>query len=275
MAELASSGWPVVAGTRSPERIASRFPTSVEVRRVDFDDPQGLRAALRDIQHLLIVSTDELSIPGKRQAQHRAALDAAVAAGVSFVVYTSMPEPDRSPLIPFSKDHAEMERALQTRGIHYATLRNSWYQENLLGFLPRILADGHWFTAAGEGRLPYVARADAARAAAAALHGRESGVLDIAGPDLLSVDAIAKAVHDTLGLALQVHHVEPDRVAAELAHQGVPAPLIPMIAVTEAHQRAGGFEIAGNDVRRLTGRAPQPLADFLRTSADRLLSRTR
>ncbi len=93
-----------------------------------------------------------------------------------------MPNPATSPAIPFAPDHQAMESDLLASGVRHAVLRNSWYQENLLACLPQITADGVWFTAAGDGRIPYVARADAACAAAAVLAAGATGVFDVPGP---------------------------------------------------------------------------------------------
>lgn len=263
--ELIAAGQRVIAGTRDPGRAVSGLPATVEVRRIDFDDPASLASGLAGVERLLIVSTDELSAPGKRQRQHAAALDAAVEAGVGFVAYTSMPDPANSPDIPFAPDHQAMETALHESGLHYAVLRNGWYQENLLAYLPQIVADGTWFTAAGDGRVPYVARADAARAAAAVLSDATAGVFDIAGPAALSAEDIAADIRETLGRPLVLIYADPDRVALELGRQGVAAPVIPMIASTEVHQRKGGFEVGAGHVEQLTGRPPLPLRKLLLT----------
>ena len=275
VAQLAAIGHPVIAGTRDPRKLIERLPCQIEVRRIDFDDPALLKSGLRNVERLLIISTDELTTSGRRQRQHAAALKAAIAARVSFIAYTSMPAPEDSPAIPFAHDHAAMERALQESGIRYATLRNSWYQENLLVYLPQIIADGRWVTAAGQGRLPYVARADAARVAAAVILGGEAGIHDIAGPEALTVEAIASLVESALGRPLRVLHADGEQVAAELARQGVSASVIPMVTRTEAHQQAGGFEIVSGDVERLSGRRPRPLSEFLHANAGGLLAHAR
>jgi NAD(P)H dehydrogenase (quinone) len=275
IADLAASGYQVYAGTRDPGRIAHRLPAGATARLIDFDDPPSLDEGFRGVDGLLIISTDELAIPGRRQRQHQAALTAARAAGVSFIAYTSMPDPSRSKAIPFAPDHEEMERSLRESAISHGVLRNSWYQENLLAYLPHIIADGRWFTAAADGRLPYVSRADAASAAASLLEREERGVFDIAGPEMLTVDAIASAVSQTFGLSLEVVHTEKGHVADELARQGVAPAIIPMIASTEAHQRGGGFDAGDGDASRLIGRPLRPLTVFLRANSAALLAHAR
>lgn len=268
IADLARRQHRAVAGTRHPRRADPAFPDSVEVVRIDFDDPATLVRGFAGVERLLIISTDELSAPGKRQRQHAAALEAAIAARVAFVAYTSMPNPAHSPDIPFAPDHQAMEVALRESGLRHAVLRNGWYQENLLHYLPQIVADGTWFTAAADGRVPYVARADAGRAAAAVLADAKPGIFNIVGPDALRIEDIAAVVRETLRRPLEVVHADPDRVATELSRQGVAASVIPMIANTEANQRLGGFEVGKGDVDDLIGCEALPLGQLLRDHAD-------
>ncbi len=78
-------------------------PRGAETRRADFDDAQSLAEAFRGVDRVLIISTDALG-SGQRLKQHLAAVDAAKAAGVGAVVYTSMPKPEGSAVI-FAGDH--------------------------------------------------------------------------------------------------------------------------------------------------------------------------
>jgi NAD(P)H dehydrogenase (quinone) len=253
----------VIPGSRTP---------AADARRIDFDDPASLLDGFQQVDRLLLVSTDALSVPGNRERQHRAAIDAALQAGVRYVAYTSMPNPATSPAIFFADDHVATERMLAESGIPTAILRNGWYQENLLAYLPQIIADGTWFTVAGDGRIPHVARIDAAHAAATVLRTAETGIFDIAGPHALTIEAIAAAVEAVLGRGLRVVQVDSARLAMELARQGVPDPIIPMVVATEENQRDGRFDIGPEATRRLIGRAPRPVHDFLRDHAEALLA---
>src|ERR1700679_2237414 len=70
----------IVAGTRKPEKLADLAARGVVVRQADVEDPQGLAGALAGVDGVLIVSTDAIDRPGRRLAQHRAAVAAAVSA---------------------------------------------------------------------------------------------------------------------------------------------------------------------------------------------------
>ena len=266
----------IIAASRTPEKLAALAHAGIEPRRLDFDDPATLDAAFSGVGRALIISTDELARPGHRQRQHAAALEAAGRNGVRHVAYTSMPNPEASVAIPFAADHIAMEAALRSSGLAHSSLRNSWYQENLLAYLPQIVRDGVWFTAAGNGQIAYVARADAAAAAAKVLASDEGfGEVDVAGSEALTVEQIAVLLGEALSRPIRVEHVGRDRLERELARQGVSPAVIHMVAVTEANQAAGHFDVSPYAMTALTERQPKTISDFFRAHADGLLALTR
>ena len=271
---LAAGGARVIAGSRDPGGLADLEARGAETRRVDFEAP-GLAAAFAGVDRLLIVSTDAIDRPGRRLAQHRAAVAAAEAAGVAHVVYTSMPNPEPGSPIPFAPDHHGTERALAESRLGWTVLRNSWYAENLLPGLPQVLASGQWVTAAGEGRVSYVAREDAARAAAAALTRDPGGneTIDVAGPEALTAAEIAARVAEVFGRPVQVVQVSDAELAKGLEAAGLPAPMAAVYASLDTNTRLGRAEVSAGGVAALTGRAPQPLRAFLEAHRDTVLAR--
>jgi NAD(P)H dehydrogenase (quinone) len=273
-AALLAAGHPrVIAASRQPERLRDLALAGVEVRHADFDQPATLDASFAGICRALIVSTDALAVPGARRRQHGAALEAALRQGVRHVVYTSMSDPVHSTAIPFAADHAAMEEGLRRSGAEWSSLRNSWYQENLLAYLPQIVRDGTWFTAAGKGRIAFVARTDAAVAAATVLAtGGPQGAIDIAGPQSLTIDEMAVLVGATLGRRIRVEHVGPAIAHIEMARQGIDPGVIGMVAMTEANQKGGHFDLGAQALTALLGRPPRTLEEFVRTHQRDLLA---
>ena len=104
---LGAKAGKVIAASRDPAKLADLAAKGAETRRADFDDPASLDAAFQGVDRLLIISTDDVATPGKRQRQHKAAIDAAARAHIGHVVYTSMPNPEPGSLIPFAPDHYE------------------------------------------------------------------------------------------------------------------------------------------------------------------------
>lgn len=270
---LLRRGHPVIAGSRDPSRIARLGKLGADVRRVDFDDtPDELAHAFAGADRLLLISTDELAHPGRRIAQQLKAVTAARVAGVQQIAYTSMPLPDEASPIPFADDHRLTEAAIVESGMTYDILRNGWYFENLLGVLPFVIRSGIWYTAAGEGRIPYIARHDTALAAVESLTGgMRNRVVDLAGPEAMTVDEMAAAIRQAFGVEVRVTQVSSGTLLDHLVSQGVDPRYAPLMVVTDINQRLGRFDVGRDGLRAMTGHVASSFADFLKNNRDTLL----
>lgn len=253
----------IVAASRDTAKLADLAAKGVEVRAADFDDPASLEQAFAGIDRLLVISTDALAVPGLRLKQHKAAVDAAVKAGVGHIVYTSMPNPDKS-LVSFAPDHLGTEAAIKASGLGYTIVRNAWYLDNYLHAMPHNLASGQWFTAHGTGKVANISREDCARADAAALArpGSENATYTVTGAESLTADEIAAIVSSASGKPLAVVHVTPEQLKQGIESAGMPDFVAAMLASSEANVAAGNFELVTGDFEKLTGAKPQSAADF-------------
>ena len=258
----------IVAASRSPEKLAALAERGVETRKADFDEAGTLKAAFAGGGRILVVSTDAVGEPGKRLAQHKAAIAAAAAAGASQILYTSMPEPEPGSPILFAPDHFGSEAAVKATGIPYVIFRNSWYFENLLGSLPQTVSSGRWFTSAGDGRTAYVARDDIAQAIAAVLSAPagESVTYTQTGDEAPTNAEIAALVSKIAGKDIAVVQVSDTELTAGLEKAGLPAPIAALLTSFDANTRSGRIAATTDDTRKLIGRAPARLGDFLRAS---------
>jgi NAD(P)H dehydrogenase (quinone) len=246
----------VVLVTRSPDAIADLAERGAVVRHGDFDDPASLPGAFEGVERLLLVSA---SVIGSRLHQHRAAIDAAVAAGVRSVAYTGGANPSHSNPAAAMRDHRETEEALRASGLEWTFLRNGIYAESLLNGAGAAVASGRLITNAGEGRTAYVARADCAAAAAAVLtgDGHEHKVYDITSPDALNAADVAALFSELSGRPVEPAYLSDDEwVAAMVEHAGMPEPLAQTIATFGIAARQGYLGAVSTTVQDLTGRAP-------------------
>ncbi|MCB9522471.1 MAG: SDR family oxidoreductase [Myxococcales bacterium] len=259
----------IIATTRSPEKLADLAARGVQVRAADFSVPEGLPAAFAGADRLLLVSTDQV---GARLTQQRAAIQAAQAAGVQHVVYTSMPAPERSPVI-FAPEHAGTELALAESGLPgWTVLRNHWYFENVFMALPAIAATGVWATAAGDRGTADISRDDLAQAAAAVLASDRTGTatFTLSGGEALTTAQQAAGLAEVLGRPIQVVYQTADERRAALLGAGLPAPFAEMLVSFEVNQAQGYMEPVTGDFQAITGRAPQSHAAWLAGSAGAL-----
>ncbi len=122
----------IVAIVRNPAKAEALRQQGVVVRQADYTDEAAFTTALNGVDKLLLISSSEV---GQRAVQHQNVINAAKAAGVKFIAYTSLLHADKSPL-GLHVEHVETENALAASGVPYALLRNGWYTENYLASAP-------------------------------------------------------------------------------------------------------------------------------------------
>ena len=102
----------LVAAVRQPARAADLAALGVQVRQADYEQPETLQTAFAGAEKVLLISSSEL---GRRAAQHRAVIEAARAAGVALLAYTSVLRADTSEL-GLAGEHRETEAMLAASG---------------------------------------------------------------------------------------------------------------------------------------------------------------
>ncbi|MEE6295635.1 SDR family oxidoreductase [Georgenia wangjunii] len=243
-------------------RDASRAPSGEhEVAVASYGDLDASTAALRGVDLLFMVSASESE---DRLAQHRTFIDAAAAAGVRHVVYTSFLGASPGATFTLARDHWHTEEHLRASGMAVTFLRNSSY----LDFLPSLVGeDGVIRGPAGNGRVGAVARADIVRAAAAVLldpatHAGRS--YDLTGPEALSLAEVAETITRVTGRTTRFHDETLEEAYASRDVYGAPRWEVDAWVSTYTAIAAGALDVVSDDVERLTGRTPLSLADLLR-----------
>jgi NAD(P)H dehydrogenase (quinone) len=251
----------IVALVRSPAKAADLAALGVQLRPADYNQPATLGPALAGVQRLLLVSSSEV---GQRTAQHQAVIDAARAAGVGFVAYTSLLRADTTPLA-LGSEHTATEAALRASGLPHAVLRHGWYTENYLASVPPALQHGAFIGAAGEGRIASATRQDYAEAdAAVLLDPPASGtVLELAGDEAYTLAGFAAELGRQSGREIPYVNLPTAEFEAALAGAGLPGPLAALLADSDAGAAQGGLFDDGRALSRLIGRPTTPLAQAM------------
>lgn len=258
---LARGATNVIAGTRDPSKLADLAGRGVEVRKVDFNDPASLATAFAGVERLLIVSTDGV---GTRVAQHTTAVEAAQAAGIKHIVYTSAPAARPDANAGLAPEHFWTEVAIASSGLDFTVLRNHMYAENNLMDLPQAVASGQLFGLIGDRGTSYVTRADAARTAAGALLSAEGkSIEDVTGPAPVTNDARAAIVSKIAGKPVSVVALTPDQLKQGMIAAGIPEGFAAVLVAFQRDAVSGHHGVVTDVVERYSGRQPETLASFL------------
>jgi len=261
----------LVLVTRSPDAIADVAAKGATVRHGDFDQPDGLPEAFAGIERLLLISASDI---GRRIPQHQAAIDAAKAAGVRHVAYTSIANPVEDNPAPVTPEHRATEQALRDSGLAWTFLRNGIYAEFQATGAAQAVASGQLVTNKGDGRTSYVSRADCAAAAAVVLatDGHEGQAYEITGPEAVTEENLAAIASEISGKPIEVVKVDDAALIAGLVeHAGLPEAVAQIVADFGRATREGYLGEVTDTVERLTGRKPRTLREVLQVELPPLL----
>lgn len=255
---LAADGVPF----RRIVRDAARAPElpGTEVAVAMYGDAAASRAALEGVDLLLMVSGAEAQ---DRLAQHRTFVDAAAAAGVRHVVYTSFLGAAADATFTLGRDHWATEEAIRATPMAHTFLRDSFY----LDFVEDLVGeDGVIRGPAGDGAMAAVARADVARVATEVLLHPGSHIdrtYELTGPAAITLAQAAATVSEVRGRAVSYHHETLDEAYASRARWNPEPWQADAWVSTYTAIAEGALARVSGDVERVTGRRPMSLRDVL------------
>lgn len=252
----------VVAVGRSAERLAALAGrTGVTTRTAAYGDVEALREALAGVETVLLVSSNEV---GQRVEQHGSVVEAATAAGVSRVVYTSAPRATTTSLV-LAPDHRATEELLAASGLATVVLRNNWYTENYLPQLEQAAATGELVSGAGDGRVASASRRDFAEALAVAATDRalDGRVLELGGDHAWTAAELADTFSSLLGREVTLRPLGRTEHEELLRSSGLDAGTAWFVAQLDADIAAGALAEVSGDLSALIGRPTTPLLDGL------------
>jgi uncharacterized protein YbjT (DUF2867 family) len=208
----------------------------------------------------------------ERVKLHTTAVDAAAAAGVERVVYTSFYGAAPDCTFTFGRDHWHTEQALKASGLRCTFLRDNLY----IDFAPLLAgADGVIRGPGGNGRAAVVARDDIADAAVAVLLAddparHEGRGYDMTGPEALTLAEVAGELARVAGRPVTYQEETIEEAYASRATYGAPDWEVDGWVTTYVAIANGELEAVGGDVAAVAGHPPMGLDDFLRRNPDSL-----
>jgi NAD(P)H dehydrogenase (quinone) len=248
----------IVATGRRTEKLADLADRGVVVRRADYTDSGSLKEAFQGADKVLLVSSSEV---GQRYAQHVNAVDAARAAGVGLIAYTSITRADTSGMA-LAAEHKATEEYIRESGVPHVLLRNNWYLENYTDQLPVVLQHQALLGSAGEGRVSAASRADLAAAAATVLatEGHQGQVYELAG-DAFTLPEAAAVISEVSGQQVGYVDLPAEKYTEVLVGAGVPQPFAEVLADSDLGIARGDLDQLSDDLSRLIGRPATSLRE--------------
>lgn len=234
---------------RDPARAPEIAGADVAVG--EYRDGEAMRAAFDGVRTVFLVSGGESA---DRLDEHISAVDAARAAGVERVVYTSFLRAAPDATFTFARDHFHTEEHLRAAGLRVVALRNSIYTD----FLPLMAVEGVIRGPAGDGRFAPVVRDDIADVGVAALldERHDGAAYDLTGPDLITMGDAARMLSEVTGAAVRYEAETMEAAYASRAPLGAPEWMVTGWVTTYAAIANGELDVVSGAVAAVTGHPP-------------------
>ncbi|MFD3585588.1 SDR family oxidoreductase [Streptomyces sp. NPDC058683] len=248
----------ITAVVRDKSKAADFAARGVNIAVADYNSPETFDGLFAAGDKVLLISGNEFD-KGRPQ-QHKVVIDAAKAAGVALLAYTSAPGSLTASLVD---DHRATEELLLASGLPYALLRNGWYHENYTENLAPVLEHNAVVAAAGEGRVSSASRADYAAAAVAVLtgEGHENQTYELGGDVAWSFDEYAAEIARQTGKEIAYNSVPGEVLQSILTGAGLPEAFATILVGVDASITKGELVVDSGDLSRLAGRPTTPISE--------------
>jgi len=271
----------VTVTSRNEAVLAQWRAKGVRAIRADYDDPAALAEAWRGMDAVFMVSA--MQVGAVRQAQHRNAVEAAHAAKIGRIVYTSFLGAGDPQINSFEiADHRFTEQLILDSGLAWNFMRNSQYGDAMAENQAAIaITTGKSIGNTGEGTVAFIARDDVAATAAALLQGRgmPNTAYDVTGPEAVNWRQVAAMITQISGVPIEVVDLTDEQMYAMWDSLGVPREATGDFSRSPVPWCSDGMVSLGREIRlghlstvtdtveQLTGRKPKSLRELMREKA--------
>ena len=250
---------------RSLDKAQHYLDANIRVRLGDFNQAEALVAEFQGIDKLLLISTMEMN----RFEQHKNVIDAAKLAGVKHIIYTSLAIQDieSSAVKDLMISHFQTEAYLKASGLTYTILRNTMYAEAIPQIIGEHALQKGIQVAGGEGKVPYVLRAELGEATANLLmqHGHENQTYDLIGSQHYSYQDIADILSTIKAEPVIYQNLENHQYRDLLTQIGLPKFLVYLTHSTVIDIQQHQYELNSQILEQLLGRPTTSLDQYLKS----------
>jgi uncharacterized protein YbjT (DUF2867 family) len=257
--QFANTGRPVRAAFQSAAKAATA-PAGVETVIMDYNQPETMREALRNVERVFLVGPVASSLPeleGK-------ATDEIKRSGVRQVVKLSAMGGSGA---TFPRQHQESEQYIKSSGVGYTFLRPNGFMQNMISYNgDTIRAQSAFYGSQGDGRVSHIDVRDIGAVAVRVLTEdvHLGKVYTLTGPEALSNSRMAEILSANLGREIKYVDLPPAEMKRALLAAGLPEWTVDGVLDLGELYRAGGASAVSSDVEQILGRKPTSFEQFSR-----------
>ena len=249
---------PVRAAVTAPSRAGQILPDHAELIRFDFTDQSTFGPALEGVRRVFLMRPP---VMGDAKA-FQPFLEAMKICNIEQVVFLSLLGAQNNPVVP----HRKLELAIEKLEIPHVFLRPSFFLQNLsTTHLQDILERDDLFVPAGNGRTSFIDARDVAAVAVRALSVPHivNGGIDLTGAEALTYSEVAAAFSEVLGRRITYSNPVPPKFGFEMQRRGIKPDFVNVMILIYNTNRFGLAARVTNDVKRILGRNPIGVQNFV------------
>lgn len=262
VAALSDRDVAIRTGVRDLETVSNELADTGTVVEFDFTKPETWGEALADVDGVFL-----LRPPVVDTSDIGSFVGAADRVGVDRIAYLSTLGAEKNVLVP----HHRIEKRIMATDIEYTLLRASFFMQNLLEVhRPDIVEHDEIFVPAGNGKTSFVDARDIGEAAAIVLteSGHANRAYDLTGPEALDYQEVATVFSDVLNRPITYPNPSLLAFTRRMRRRGKPLGFIALMCGIYTTARLGLAARVTEDSRRLLGRRPRGMWEFVEDHAD-------
>ncbi len=243
--------------------MAERFGPDVEAVRLDFQDPATFGPVLDGADRVFLIRPPAISRVGPTL---NAFIDAARAAGVDHIVFSSVAGAESNKIVP----HHRIEKHLMDSGVAWTMLRPGFFSQNIAtAYRYDIVGGNRIYVPAGDGLVAFIDAADIGQVATVTLttDGHEGAAYHLTGPEAVTFTQLASLMSEVLGRTIRY---EPASVLGYFRHlrgQGLVIAHATVQTVLHTGLRKGDAAPVTDTVTRLLDRPATDLRTYVTANA--------
>jgi uncharacterized protein YbjT (DUF2867 family) len=255
--QIVQTGAKVRAAFQSLSKAPAPSP-GVEFAVVDYNQPDTLRDALKEVDRVFLVGPPTAQLP----ALERKATEVIAQSDVQQLVKLSAMGGREA---TYPRQHTEAEDYIRSSGVPYTFLRPNGFMQNIINYSGEtIRTQNAFYGSEGDGRVSQIDIRDVAAVAVKALteDGHVGNTYTLTGPQALTNSEAAQILSDTLGREIRFVNLPPAKLKEALLSAGVPEWNADALLDLQRLYREGKAATVTRDVNRVLGREPISYAQF-------------
>src|SRR5215216_4593762 len=252
----------IKAAARSVEEIKNLEGDKVKVVPVDYNKPESLKQALKNVDRLFLLTPD---VPNAHELVSNL-VNEAKKAEVIHIVKQSIMGADLEADVDTMRLHRQAEKIIEQSGIPFTFLRPNEFMQNFINFhSPSVKGNNAFYIPLEDAKVSLVDVRDIAAIAVESLIDEDkhkNKTYLITGPEALSYHQVAEILSNRIGRKINYVNISDEEARAAMKEIGMSDWLINTVSELSDYFRKGKASEISSAVEEVTGNKPISFSQF-------------